>query len=109
MSYLPYSTYRRPHAPSVASAATIGNVASREQLYAMAQMLRQRACRTAKQVREGRHRVLLGGSGQCPTDWHPPFKIRVLGEHARLNFTDQNWILPGARFLGMALVAFRSE
>ncbi|CAK9117583.1 unnamed protein product [Durusdinium trenchii] len=38
LSYLPYSTYRRSHPPSVATSMSIGNIASREQMWALSQL-----------------------------------------------------------------------
>eukprot|EP00927_Polykrikos_kofoidii_P005185 TRINITY_DN12069_c0_g1_i1.p1 TRINITY_DN12069_c0_g1~~TRINITY_DN12069_c0_g1_i1.p1 ORF type:complete len:841 (-),score=108.64 TRINITY_DN12069_c0_g1_i1:494-2650(-) len=111
LSYLPYSTFRRVHAPSVASAISIGNVVSREQMYAMAELVRQRACRQ----RKGNSACIKGTTTSCPSSakserrWRPPFRMRAVGCQDGLNLTEQEWRLPGARFLGNALVAFRSE
>ncbi|CAK0865760.1 unnamed protein product [Prorocentrum cordatum] len=70
LAYLPYSTYRRPHAPSVATALTLGNVMSREQTLAMSQLVSRRACRERRGARAlERER---GG-------WRPPFRMRSMG------------------------------
>merc|ERR1712190_136653 len=100
MTYLPYSTYRRVHAPSVATALTIGNSLSREQMYAMAQLVRGRACREANKDNSF--------AKQCPA-WRVPFRMRVLQSLAPADVASRDWFFPGARFMGMSFVAFRSE
>mmetsp|Transcript_181342 Transcript_181342/g.575511 ORF Transcript_181342/g.575511 Transcript_181342/m.575511 type:complete len:675 (-) Transcript_181342:283-2307(-) len=102
LAYLPYSTYRRTHAPSVLSAMTIGNVPAREQMFAMTQLVRRRACQLQRQLNASKAPL-------CPAEWRPPFRMRVLGVPTSPAFTERNWYLPGARFLGMSVLAFRSE
>merc|ERR1712048_897945 len=77
LSYLPYSTYRRVHAPSVATAITIGNVMSREQMFFMSQLVQRRACRARLKKKQREEAHLLGAG--AATQWRPPFKMRALG------------------------------
>lgn len=106
LSYLPYSTYRRSHPPSVASAISIGNIAPREQMWAMSQLVSRRACVAQRRLRSAVKELCrpLKASG-----WKSPLRMRILGGDSAQNFTDRNWRLPGACFLGQSLVAFRSE
>eukprot|EP00928_Gymnodinium_smaydae_P016526 TRINITY_DN16214_c0_g1_i1.p2 TRINITY_DN16214_c0_g1~~TRINITY_DN16214_c0_g1_i1.p2 ORF type:complete len:766 (-),score=202.94 TRINITY_DN16214_c0_g1_i1:99-2396(-) len=111
LSYLPYSTNRRVHLSSVAAAMSIGNVISREQMFSMSQLVRQRACRLRRKQREARAQAELEGRGGEATasSWRPSFRLRALGGCSDLELDERQWLLPGGRFLGQALVAFRSE
>ncbi|CAJ1386853.1 unnamed protein product, partial [Effrenium voratum] len=62
LSYLPYSTYRRSHSPSVATAMSIGNVESREQMRGLSQLVTRRACAKPQ-----------------PSRWKLPVQMRILG------------------------------
>lgn len=90
LTYLTYSTYRRPHAPSVAAAVTLGNVASREQMYAMSRLVSRRACRSRRD--------------RCAA-WRPPFRMHI----REYSDAGERWSLPGARLVGNYLMAYRSE
>ncbi|CAE6933163.1 unnamed protein product [Symbiodinium sp. KB8] len=86
---------------SVATAMSIGNVASREQMRALSQLVQRRACAAQRRSR-GSDRP-----GKPRRSWMP--RSRILGGDLDVNLTAEAWRLPGARFLGQSLVAFRSE
>ncbi|CAE8717664.1 unnamed protein product, partial [Polarella glacialis] len=109
LTYLTYSTFRRPHNPSVASALSIGNIASREQMRAMSQLVTKRAARALhrRKAAENQRRIArpLQANRSAKQVNHG---MRILGGGSPLNLTERHWRLPGARFLGVVLVGFRS-
>eukprot|EP00913_Durusdinium_trenchii_P019931 g18735.t1 len=105
LSYLPYSTYRRSHPPSVATSMSIGNIASREQMWALSQLVTRRACSAQRRV----NKALQMMCRPMASAWKLPLHMRMLGGESAYNFSRENWRLPGACFLGQSLVAFRSE
>lgn len=115
LSYLPYSTNRRVHASSASAAMTVGNVMSREQLYTLSELVQRRACRAKARARG--KTPAFSSPLNCSTEepaprskrWQPCLRVRALGGCAAEELSERQWQLPGARFLGQAMVAFRSE
>ncbi|CAE8623544.1 unnamed protein product, partial [Polarella glacialis] len=80
----------------------VGNIASREQMRAMSQLVTKRAARALHRRKAAENQRRIARPLQAN-------RMRILGGGSPLNLTERHWRLPGARFLGVVLVGFRSE